>query len=45
MPSDSPSPLRTLGKTAIQITPIGLGLMEFGGGGGLLGFAFPVIPQ
>ena len=45
MPSDSPSPQRTLGKTAIQITPIGLGLMEFGGGGGLLGFAFPVIPQ
>src|SRR5512139_2214675 len=36
---------RTLGKTNIQITPIGLGMMEFSGGGGLMGFAFPVIDQ
>ena len=36
---------RTLGKTSIQITPIGLGMMEFSGGGGLLGRLFPVIPQ
>jgi len=36
---------RTLGKTNIYVTPIGLGMMEFSGGGGLLGFAFPVISQ
>ncbi len=36
---------RPLGKTGIQVTPIGLGVMELGGGGGLFGRAFPVIPQ
>ncbi len=36
---------RTLGKTKIQITPIGLGMMEFSGGGGLMGSAFPLIGQ
>ena len=36
---------RTLGKTNIEITPIGLGMMEFSGGGGLLGSAFPTINQ
>ncbi len=36
---------RFLGKTNIQVTPIGLGVMEFSGGGGLLGRVFPVIPQ
>jgi aryl-alcohol dehydrogenase-like predicted oxidoreductase len=25
---------RTLGKTEIELTPIGLGMMEFAGGGG-----------
>ncbi len=39
------TPLRMLGKTDIAITPIGLGMMEFGGGGGLLGVAFPNISQ
>jgi aryl-alcohol dehydrogenase-like predicted oxidoreductase len=36
---------RTLGKTSIEVTPIGLGMMEFAGGGGLMGSAFPVIAQ
>jgi len=36
---------RSLGNTDIQITPIGLGVMDFSGGGGLIGRAFPVIPQ
>jgi aryl-alcohol dehydrogenase-like predicted oxidoreductase len=36
---------RKLGKTNIEITPIGLGMMEFSGGGGLMGFAFPVVDQ
>jgi aryl-alcohol dehydrogenase-like predicted oxidoreductase len=36
---------RTLGKTNIEITPIGLGMMEFSGGGGAIGFAFPTIEQ
>ncbi len=36
---------RSLGKTGIQVTPVGLGVMEFSGGGGLLGRMFPVIPQ
>ncbi len=37
--------LRSLGKTGIRVTPIGLGVMELSGGGGLLGRAFPIIPQ
>ncbi|HTX90042.1 MAG TPA: aldo/keto reductase [Anaerolineales bacterium] len=37
--------LRALGKTNIQVTPIGLGVMELSGGGGLLGRVFPIIPQ
>jgi aryl-alcohol dehydrogenase-like predicted oxidoreductase len=36
---------RHLGKTDILVTPIGLGVMELAGGGGLLGRVFPVIPQ
>jgi aryl-alcohol dehydrogenase-like predicted oxidoreductase len=36
---------RTLGKTNIEVTPIGLGMMEFSGGGGLMGAAFPKINQ
>lgn len=36
---------RTLGKTNIEVTPIGLGMMEFAGGGGMMGPAFPTIDQ
>jgi aryl-alcohol dehydrogenase-like predicted oxidoreductase len=36
---------RPLGKTGILVTPVGLGMMEFSGGGSLLGLAFPPIPQ
>jgi aryl-alcohol dehydrogenase-like predicted oxidoreductase len=37
--------LRSLGETSIRVSPIGMGVMEFSGGGGLIGAAFPVIPQ
>src|SRR4030042_2909113 len=37
--------LRTLGNTDIKITPVGLGMMEFSGGGGYFGFAFPTITR
>jgi aryl-alcohol dehydrogenase-like predicted oxidoreductase len=37
--------MRRLGKTDILVSPIGLGVMEFAGGGGLIGHVFPVIPQ
>jgi aryl-alcohol dehydrogenase-like predicted oxidoreductase len=37
--------MRSLGQTGIMVTPIGLGMMEFAGGGGLLGAAFPTISQ
>ena len=39
------SQLRHLGKTDLLVTPIGLGVMELAGGGGLVGRMFPVIPQ
>lgn len=45
MTSDIQVPKRTLGKTNIEVTPIGLGMMEFAGGGGLMGSAFPIISQ
>jgi aryl-alcohol dehydrogenase-like predicted oxidoreductase len=37
--------LRRLGKTDLLVSPIGLGVMEFAGGGGLIGMMFPVISQ
>jgi aryl-alcohol dehydrogenase-like predicted oxidoreductase len=37
--------MRQLGKTDILVTPVGLGVMEFAGGGGLIGHMFPIIPQ
>lgn len=36
---------RSLGNTNLEVTPIGLGLMEFGGGAGLMAAAFPPIAQ
>jgi aryl-alcohol dehydrogenase-like predicted oxidoreductase len=45
MANDTVIQKRTLGKTNILVTPIGLGVMELSGGGGLIGRMFPVIPQ
>jgi len=36
---------RSLGKTGILVSPIGLGVMEFAGGRGFMGRMFPVILQ
>jgi aryl-alcohol dehydrogenase-like predicted oxidoreductase len=45
MNSNTNIQLRNLGKTDILVTPIGLGVMEMAGGGGLIGPMFPVISQ
>ena len=45
METNSTNQLRSLGKTNIMVTPVGLGVMELSGGGGLLARIFPVIPQ
>jgi aryl-alcohol dehydrogenase-like predicted oxidoreductase len=45
MPAKHMYSKRTLGRTNIAVTPIGLGMMEFAGGAGLMGSAFPVIAQ
>jgi aryl-alcohol dehydrogenase-like predicted oxidoreductase len=36
---------RPLGKTGMQITPIGLGVMQFSGGNGMFGMVFPDLSQ
>jgi len=43
--SNSIFPARPLGNSGIKVSPIGLGVMEFSGGGGLLGRFFPLIAQ
>jgi aryl-alcohol dehydrogenase-like predicted oxidoreductase len=45
MASDLHVSKRAIGKTNIEVTPIGLGMMEFSGGGGLVGAGFPIIQQ
>jgi aryl-alcohol dehydrogenase-like predicted oxidoreductase len=45
MAVDTTVSMRLLGRTELRITPIGLGMMEFSGGGRLVGAGFPVIPQ
>jgi len=45
MTNENNIPTRQLGKTNIRVTPIGLGVMELSGGGGLIGRMFPIIPQ
>jgi aryl-alcohol dehydrogenase-like predicted oxidoreductase len=37
--------MRALGKTDIRVTPIGLGVMQFSGGAGQFGWAFPIMAQ
>jgi aryl-alcohol dehydrogenase-like predicted oxidoreductase len=37
--------LRSLGKTDILVSPIGLGVMEFAGAPGIFGHIFPIISQ
>ena len=36
---------RSLGRTGIEVTPIGLGVMQFSGGQGVFGMMFPDLPQ
>ena len=43
--TQQPVKMRSLGNTNIQITPIGLGVMQFAGGKGMFGAMFPNIPQ
>jgi aryl-alcohol dehydrogenase-like predicted oxidoreductase len=37
--------MRSIGTTGIQVTPVGLGVMQFSGGAGPFGVAFPVMTQ
>ncbi len=36
---------RRLGRTDLEVSPIGLGVMQFSGGKGMTGMMFPDIPQ
>jgi hypothetical protein len=45
MPDEQGISILTPGRTNIRITPIGLGMIEFSSGGGLIGAAFQVSGQ
>ena len=45
MTLSEPRMKRRLGQTDIEITPIGLGVMQFAGGAGVFGMMFPEISQ
>ncbi len=45
MTMSEPIKKRRLGQTDIEITPIGLGVMQFAGGAGIFGMMFPEISQ
>ncbi len=45
MTLSEPRIMRRLGQTDIDITPIGLGVMQFAGGAGIFGMMFPEISQ
>lgn len=45
MTLSKPIKKRRLGQTEIEITPIGLGVMQFAGGEGISGMMFPEISQ
>jgi aryl-alcohol dehydrogenase-like predicted oxidoreductase len=45
MVSNNTSQKRPLGQTGMQITPIGLGVMQFSGGSGLFSMGFPELSQ
>ena len=45
MASNDTSQKRSLGQTDMQITPIGLGVMQFSGGSGMFGMVFPDLSQ
>lgn len=45
MVSSNSSQKRSLGQTGMEITPIGLGVMQFSGGRGVFGMVFPDLSQ
>jgi aryl-alcohol dehydrogenase-like predicted oxidoreductase len=45
MASSNSSQKRPLGQTGMEITPIGLGVMQFSGGSGFFGMVFPDLTQ
>ena len=45
MANNNSSQKRPLGLTGMQITPIGLGVMQFSGGSGIFGMVFPDLSQ